>query len=500
MLKTHDIIVNELIKSVQRQAYNPYKPLSPAEIDLIHETTMEVFSEIGFKVHLPEIFEMLRKMGASVDSHERIVRIGESIVMELISSIPSELTLYARKAKHNVHLGTGNVYFGTGGTALNVLDYETDQQRAANLLDLVEIVRLVDHLDNIHLLLIPTYPNDLPIEKVDINRFFTGLANTEKHIMGGIYTSQGIRDVIAMAEIVAGSAEALREKPFISMITCGISPLVFDSKYGALMIQVAKENIPLAVPVEPLCGATAPITLAGNLVIQNCDALIHLMTTQMVNPGAPVLYGCVATSTDLRDLNYLGGPVESGMINAATAQLAQHYGIPYYATAGISDSKILDVQSGYESAVNNLLVALAGADFIHDAAGLMEFAMTVSKEKLVIDNEILGMVQRAVQGIEVNKDTLALDVIRQAGPGGNFTTLRHTRKYMRKEHYFPKLSDREKRQVWEQNGKKTTKERAHEEVERILSEPHRTYIPTDVIKTLTDRFPDIESVAYNSNP
>jgi trimethylamine--corrinoid protein Co-methyltransferase len=298
MLSTNDITVNKLIKSAQRQTYHPYKPLGPAEIDLIHETSMEVFNEIGFKVHLPEVFEILRKIGASVDSHERIVRLSESMVMELISSIPPELTLYARQVDHDIHLGSGNVYFGTGGTALNVLDYETNQQRAATLSDLFDIVRLVDCLDNIHLLLLPTYPNDLPIDKVDINRFMTGLANTKKHIMGGVYTSQGIRDVIAMAEIIAGSAEALRERPFISMITCGISPLVLDSKYGALMIQVAKENIPLAVPVEPLCGATAPITLAGNLVIQNCDALIHLMTTQIVNPGAPVLYGCVATSTE----------------------------------------------------------------------------------------------------------------------------------------------------------------------------------------------------------
>ena len=339
--------------------------------------------------------------------------------------------------------------------------------------------------------ILPTYPNELPVDVVDVNRFFAGLCHTTKHVMGGVFTDRGIRDVIAMAERVAGSPEALRERPFISMITCGISPLRLDRKYGAYMMQVARAGIPLAVPAEPLSGATAPVTLAGTLVVQNCDALINVMTTQLVNAGTPVIYGCVASSADMHDLKYLGGPVESGLVNAATAQLARYYGVPYYSTAGISDAKTLDAQCGYETAISNLLVALAGGDFIHDAAGLMEFALTVSKEKLIIDNELLGMVLRALRGIQVNEETLAVEAIKAAGPGGNFVAARHTRKHMRHEQHVPVLSDREPREVWEREGSKTIAAKAHEVVEGILEEPATLQIPQSMASELLGAFPDL---------
>jgi trimethylamine--corrinoid protein Co-methyltransferase len=309
--------------------------------------------------------------------------------------------------------------------------------------------------------------------------------------MGGVYTAEGIDRVIRMAETVAGSAETLRRKPFLSMITCGISPLLLDAKYGAFMIQVAREGIPVAVPSEPLCGATSPVTLAGNLVVQNCDALINVMTVQLASPGTPVITGCVATSTDLRDLKYLGGSVESGLINAAGAQMAQYYGLPYYATAGISDTKTVDAQCGYESALNNLLVALAGANFIHDAAGLMEFAMTVCPEKYVVDNEIIGMAMRAVAGIRVNDETLAVDLIRKVGPGGHFISSRHTRRHMRGEHYAPALSDRDTREQWKSAGARTVLDRASEVVGDILNADASPHLAGEVLDRLRIDFKDI---------
>ena len=475
---------------------HPYQPLSAKDLARIHEATIRVLAEVGFEVHQPEAFELFKQHATTVDSERRVVRLQERTVTELLASAPSQVTLCGRKPEHDLELGTGEVYFGTGGTALNVLDYLGGKRRPANLQDLIEIIRIVDRLENIHLMLLPTYPNELPVEAVDVSRFFAGFMHTSKHVMGGVYTAKGIRDVIALAETIAGSAEALRERPFVSMITCGISPLRLDAKYGSFMMQVARAGIPLAVPCEPLAGATAPVTLAGTLVVQNCDALINVMVSQLVNPGTPVIYGCVAGTADLRDMKYLGGSIEGALLNAATAQLAQHYGLPYYATAGISDSKSLDVQCGYETALSNLLVALAGADFIHDAAGLMEFAMTVSKEKLVIDDEIIGMALRALRGIAVDDETLAFDAIKAAGPGGNFIAARHTRRHMHREHYRPQLTDRERRSEWKQAGHKTAAERAHERVMEILSKPSRCYLDERLMQGLLLRFPNIESDHY----
>jgi trimethylamine--corrinoid protein Co-methyltransferase len=161
--------------------------------------------------------------------------------------------------------------------------------------------------------------------------------------------------------------------------------------------------------------------------------------------------------------------------------MAHFYKLPFYATGGMTDSKVLDTQSGYESALTSLLCALAGANFIHDAAGLMEFALTACYEKYVIDNEILGMVMRAVDGIKVNDDTLAFDLIKEVGPGGNFVTTKHTRRFMRSEHYQPSLSDRDSREEWEAKGGKTTLERATESVEKLIAS-HNWSLPADIRK------------------
>lgn len=469
-----------------------YKPLSAQDIQQIHDTSMRVLEEVGFEVLEDEAFSLFKQAGAEVDEEKRIVKIKESRIQEIISSVPNQVTLYGRDDAYNITLGAGHSYFGTGGTALFVLDYQTGEKRKADLNDLNEIIRLTDKLPHIDFMLLPTYPNEIPVEEVDINRFYAGLKYTQKPIMGGVYTTEGIDKSIQMAEMVAGGEEALRKRPIISMIACSISPLRLDSKYGAFMTRLARKSIPTAVPVEPLCGATAPVTLAGTLVIQNCDGLISVMLTQLANPGAPVLYGSVATSVNMHDVAYLGGPVESGMINAATAQMARYYGFPYYSTAGISDSKTLDAQCGYESCINNLLVGMGGGDFIHDAAGLMEFAMTVSKEKLVMDNEIIGMVKRAVSGIKVNEKTLAFDTIKAVGPGGNFVAARHTRRFFKKEHYRPTLTNREKRETWEMQGSQPIDQEAHSIVKTLLAEPEVCYIDEALSKKIKAAFPEIK--------
>jgi trimethylamine--corrinoid protein Co-methyltransferase len=225
-------------------------------------------------------------------------------------------------------------------------------------------------------------------------------------------------------------------------------------------------------------------------VIQNVDSLAGVLLTQIANPGTPAIYGSVASNTDLRDLSYLTGSIEMGLLNAAGAQMAQFYRLPFYATAGMSDSKVIDAQCGYESALTSLLCALAGANFIHDAAGMMEFALTTSYEKYVMDNEILGMVMRAVEGITVDEDTLAFDVIKQVGPGGHFVSSKHTRKYMHSEHYHPSLSDRRLREQWEEEGGKDAYQRAKEKVWQILSE-HRFNLPLKVRERILSEIPGI---------
>jgi len=437
-----------------------YKPLSPEGIKDIHNTSLRLLENVGMEVNCKEALDIFKEKGAEVNYDKHIVKIPCKMVEEAIDTAPSKVILYGREEKHNLVLEDKNVYFGTGGTVLNVLDWKTNQKRPSTLEDVAQ---------NVHFYLLPLYPTELSQEAVDVNRFYAGISNTSKHVMGGIYDKEGLLETIKMAEEIAGGAEQLRKRPFISFITCVMSPLKLENTYTEFLIEIARKGLPVACPSEVLTGATGPVTLAGDLVLINAETLACATLTQLVNPGTPVIYASAASIMDMQKGIYLGAGAEPGLINAGVAQLAQNVKLPYYATAGMSDSKIPDAQAGYESAISALAVALSGANFIHDAAGNLEFCMTISFEKAVIDNDILGMVMRMVQGIKVDKETLAEDLIAKVGPAGNFLAEMHTVQNMRKELYFPTLADRQHREEWKALGSKDTRTRAREKVEEILT-------------------------------
>ena len=478
-----------------------YRPLTTEEIEKIHKTSMKVFEEVGVLVGYGPARELFRKAGAKVDESSGTVWVPSGLVEELVDRAPSSVNLCAREStgRWDCELGDKRVYVGTGGTALNVQEPGRKDSRPASIQDIRNMAWMVEHLDNIHVYMLNVYPNELPVEQVDVNRFGAAMNNTRKHVMGGVYTVEGVRNVIKMAETIAGSPEKLQERPFISMVTCAISPFKLDECYAQLTMEASAKRIPVVVPSEPLCGATAPITLAGNLVVQNVDSLAGIMLTQLTNPGAPALYGCISSITDLRDMKYLSGAVEMGLMSAASAQMAQFYKLPIYTTAGMSDSKINDAQAGYESALTSLLVALAGGGFIHDAAGFLEFCMTASYDKLVIDNEILGMVLRAVEGIRVDDETLAFDEIAKAGPGGHFVSSRHTRKHMRKEQYIPQLSDRDNRDAWTANNALDAATRAAKLAVEILEQPRSGFMPEDIRNRFLKEIPGLTDAAMTND-
>jgi len=467
-----------------------FAPLKKNEVEHIHSVALDLLEKEGTQVNTLTGFETFRAHGAVVDESSRIVKIPRSMVEDAIAKAPKRILLAGRDEKHDLELEGTRVYLGTGGTTLNVLDLD-GVWRQSTLQDVADIARLVDALENVHFIVIPVYPSELPEERVDINRFYASLKNCSKHIQGGIYTMNGIRDVIKIGEEIAGGAEALRKRPIISFITCQISPLKIDAHYGDFMIEICRQGLPVSISIEPLSGATAPITLAGHITQWAAEALSGITLCQLVNPGTPCLPGYVGTITDLRSMGYVCGAVEQGLLNAGVAQVSHYWGIPCYSTSGMSDSKTLDAQAGYEGAMTTLMASLAGANFIHDAAGLMEFAMTCSYEKYVIDNEIIGMAMRAVRGIEVNDETIAADVIMEAGPGGNYLTAEHTVQHMRGEFYFPTLSDRERRQEWEAAGALTAQQRANARARQILAEHQPLPLPVGAEERIFARVPGL---------
>lgn len=467
-----------------------YKPLSETDVKKIAEAAFNVLEKSGMAVYSPMAREAFKKAGADVDEETNIVRLPRSLVEDAIDSNPSSITLYSRDGHCDAVLEKDRVHYGTGGTAIYVIDPVSGERRPSRVQDVILNARMVNALENIHVFTINVFPNDVEEQdEIDVNRFFHALDHTTKHIMGGIYSMKGCKNVVEMAELVAGSPESLREKPFVSFITLIISPFKIDHIYGDMTCYLAEENLPVVVPTEPICGTTSPVTLAGNVLTHIAETLGGIALVQSVRKGAPGICGSVGSIPDLQTMNHLAGAVERGMINAAVSQMAQHFGVPLYSTGGTSDAKEMNVQAAYESAMSSLLVAMSGANYIHDIAGLMEFDLTVSYEKLVVDNEILGMCQRVLRGFEVNDDTLGIEMLLEKKPGEDFLGEDHTVKFMRQEFFRPQLANRQKREAYTEDSSAAS--RAAETVKQFLEEQPESKLTKDVREKILKKFPEI---------
>ncbi len=467
-----------------------YKPLSDEEVQQIHEASLQVLERTGVQVGQSEALQLFEDAGAAVE--EDRVRLPRSLIEDAIDKAASTVVLAGRDPEHDLILEDARVYIGTGGAALQVLDLDTGEIRKAVLGDVGDMARIVDALDNIHFYLIPIYPTDLPEDQVEISKYYAALANTTKHVQAGVYTLRGLRDVVAMCEEIAGSPEALRARPLVSFITSWmVSPLKFATDVTTLLIETCRQEIPVVLSAAPMAGSTSPVTLAGTLVQLNAEQLSGLTLTQLVNPGTPVIMGPIPATADMRSGKYLGGSVELGISNAAITQLAHLYQVPIYNSAGMTDSKVPDIQAGIEKAQSAIQVALAGTNFIHHAAGMLEDMSTIAYEQFVIDNEMLGMAMRAVRGIDVDDDTLAVDVIGRVGPGGHYLSDDHTLRYMRTEHYYPSdVFDRQGRDEWEADGETDAWLRAKEAARKILTAHEPEPLDPEVDAWIKEEFAD----------
>ncbi len=469
-----------------------YQPLKDGDVKRVADAAFEILAKSGMAVYNRAARERFRAAGADVDEETSVVRMTRSMVEDAVASNPSSITLFGRNGSPDVVLEKSRVHYGTGGTAIYVLDPDTGERRPSTSADVVLNARMVEALENIHLFTINVFPNEIEnIDAIDVNRFFHALDNTTRHIMGGVYSLAGCRRAVEMAELVAGGADALCERPFVSFITLLISPFKIDDNYGEMTCFLAEKGLPVVVPTEPICGTTAPITMAGNVLTHVAETLGGIVLVQTARKGAPGICGSVGSITNLKTMDHVGGAIERAMINAAVSQMAQHFELPCYSTAGTTDAKEVNVQAAYESAMSSLLVAMSGANYIHDIAGLMEADLTVAYDKLVVDNEILGMCQRVLRGIEVSDETLATDLMIEKGPATDYIAEEHTVQHMRSEFFVPKLANREKRDSMMEGTDALSRAKAF--VDRIRKQPQESRLPADVRKAVLERFPEIEA-------
>jgi trimethylamine--corrinoid protein Co-methyltransferase len=468
-----------------------YRPLAPQYLDRIDRTGRRILERVGIRITDTSFLQRLEAAGAQVDYATGRARFQPDWLDEALARAPSSFTLYSRDGRNDLTLGEGNVYFGNGGRVFRILDMATGGYRLSLLRDVAHTAALVDKLDHIRFYIIACQAHDIKPKNYHLLDFYHAFNHTTKHVMGGCDDLHGVQQMHRLASIIAGGEDRLREKPFVSVITNPISPLTIDSSTLAILDFCASHGIPATCAPAPMAGATSPGTLAGTLSQMHAEALAGIAIAQAFAPGAKVLYGAFATSMDYRDMELATGSVETGMMNAAAAQLAALYGLPMYGSGGLTEAKRPDVQAGFEKAMSSLTVAMTdGADLVHLAAGMLDSGNSVSYEQYVIDNEIIGMIQRLLKGITVNEDTLGFDVVEQVGPGGNFVAEDHTVDHMLDEFFYPNLRVRCNFDVWEEAGRPDMLSRANELARKILRQGEEGLLDMDVIDEIKTAFPD----------
>lgn len=462
--------------------------LSSDEVYDIHVATLEVLERTGVVVHEKRALRLLDDAGAIVDLKRETAKIPDYLIQEAITKTPKSFIWHARNPKNSIRIGGTPTKFGPGGTCKNIIDMETGECRSPTEEDAVKMVRLIDALENIHIVYPPTrsphISASVPERRIfGIKRLAMTVKNSSKCLEGG-----GIEG-LKIASALVGGEEELLKRPFMAGYVDPVSPLTHGKEMVDVILTSAKFGQPIFMTVMAIAGATAPATLAGTLVQQNAEILSGLLIAHLVNPHAPVIYGSVSCIMDMRTTIASVGCPEQGLISAAAAQIARYYGIPCSVGAE-SDSKVPDAQASYEKALSLTMGVMAGADLMDLFMGSTETYNTTSFEQMIIDDEMAGMALRSVKGIEVTDETLATEVIERVGPGGNYLADKHTLHWFKKKRYNPKLSSRETRNTWEKMGSKDIREKAKEKAIKILAE----HEPEPVDKTAWEK---IETIVKN---
>jgi trimethylamine--corrinoid protein Co-methyltransferase len=462
-----------------------FEVLSTEEIQRIDAASMEILGTVGLRVDLKRARDVFREAGAHVDEAARSVRIPQEVVRSALEKAPKSFTLYGTDPDFQMEIGTDRTNFAALGTPTKIVDMETGELRPTTMEDVRNHLRLIDSLDHIDNSQMDIWPNDIPMTTIHAEAILAWAQNSRKSFGLGTYGAMASEDMMRMASIVVGGKEELKRRPRFFGICSVMTPLQMLKLQLEGMFHFAEYRQPLAMSPEAMAGATAPATLAGLLAQQNAEILAHLTLAQLIAPGTPVLYGTVSTTADMATGNVALGSVETGLITAGAAQLARYYGVPCRSVGGATDSKVLDLQCMMERTSTLLPAVLAGVHFI-TCGGTLDSTMTESHPLLVLDDALCGIALRLARGIEVNDDTLALDLIKEVGWQGQYLDQVHTAQHFRQEFFFSKLLRRDGRQTWERKGSKTALDLATERVREILGKHEPRQLEPGVEKELLD--------------
>lgn len=453
--------------------------LTPDQVEAIHGASLTVLERTGLIIDSSVSLKLLAEVGCVVDFSKRTAKIPRSVVKDALGRVPHNVVLFAREPQPDLPLIDGRIYTRLSANCLSVVDPETGASRLALTKDQEDFVRLSDALGNVDIIAPPFATADVPPEIRDVYGVECVLRNTRKHTYCPSYSSRNLDHIIRLASIVAGSIEELRRNPVVSLYVAPEGALYYGD-VANMIVKAASSGLAIGLVPSVVTGGTSPVTLAGTLVQSNAEILCGTLLAQLSNPGTPVIYSTAPVNLNMKTGSPLLGTIEFGMMLVGVVQLARFYRLPSNVYGFGTDSKALDEQAAFEKAMSLTLSALAGANIIY-GPGVMESDVSQSFEQAVIDCELLDVVRRLRRGIDVDEETMAVDIIASVGPKGHYLKQEHTRKYYRREYFIPELCDRLSRAMWEKAGSKTIVTRAKESVKKILERHESPALPKETI-------------------
>ena len=454
--------------------------LSEADIRKIFNAALQVAETVGMRVTHRRALEVLAGAGCTVA--DGLVRIPARLVEEARRTVPPRIIMYGRSGEIAMELGGYNSYFGTGSDLLETWDLETQVLRTSTLDDVARAARLADALPNMDFVMSCAYANDLEPHVSFLREFQAMMLSTEKPL---VITAEGVDDTAVMYEIACvlrGGAEALAAKPYFIVYNEPVSPLQHSDEALAKLLFSAERNLPATYIPAPLAGGTGPLTIAGQLTQALAEYFLGMVFHQMVRPGAPLIFGVAPLVLDLATMQASYGAVEVNLSHTAAVEIARWLDQPNWGYAGYTDAHCFDAQAGLELAQSTLLDMLAGSNLSHDV-GYMSFGLAASLEQVVVTDELISMNRRLLAGVEVDDETLAVDVIAAVGAGGDFVGQRHTRRHCRTDQWRPTVLNRATRRNWEASGSPDLREAARQKALRLLATHTVPELPSEVLAT-----------------
>ena len=472
--------------------------LTPEQVERIHEASLEILETVGLLVRHEKARKRLAQHGCQVDSETHTVKFPRQVIEHFRAAYPPTFTFHGRDPQFDRTIPNAGPLLMTGSSAPNIIDPVSGRERRARSDDMARIAHLFNELPALDIFSVSILCDDARPGHFSLSRYYPALKNTVKPVRGNVPNVDEAQSILKLGFLVAGSEAAYRARPLITHHYCAVvSPLTMDFDSTELLMFLTEEGLPGYATVVPNAGLTSPLTLMGTLAQGNAEFLAWATLKQMTRLGSELIYSVLPTVADMRTGAYAPGGIENGIMAMGFAQLARFYNVPSAGYVGLTNSKVVDAQAGFEKSLSPMASMLAGSDLLN-MAGLIDALMTFDFAMLAIDNEIAEMIKRVKRGLEFSHENMALNLIAEAGPGGMYIDKPHTLERMKSCALLPEIADRDPRQTWEENDSLDAQAQAMRRVQEILTGDNPAVFSPDVDARIRAEFEGL--VAGDSLP